>query len=95
MQNNNPVAFYSRKMTDPERDYVNHEQELLAAIVALKEFRCYLLGNHFTLITVTSPILTWTHSPHCHADRLAGVNTCSVSISVGYTSLESSMLQTL
>ena len=38
MQNSRPVAFYSRKMTDPERNYVNHEQELLAAIVALKVF---------------------------------------------------------
>ena len=55
MQNNKPVAFYSRKMTDPERNYVNHEQELLAAIVALKVFRCYLLGNHFTLITDNKP----------------------------------------
>ena len=55
MQNNRPVAFYSRKMTDPERSYANHEQELLAAIVALKVFRCYLLGNHLTLITDNKP----------------------------------------
>ena len=55
MQNSRPVASYSRKMTDPERNYVNHEQELLAAIVALKVFRCYLLGNHFTLITDNKP----------------------------------------
>ena len=54
MQNNRPVAVYSRKMTDhdPERNYVNHEQELLAVIVALKVFRCYLLGNHFTEHTI-------------------------------------------
>ena len=38
MQNNRPVALYSRKMADPERNYVNHEQEVLAAIVALKVF---------------------------------------------------------
>ena len=55
MQNHRPVAFYSRKMTDPEKNYVNHEQELLAAIVALKVFRCYLLGNHFTLVTDNKP----------------------------------------
>ena len=55
MQNNRPVAFYSRKMTDPARNYANHEQELLAAIVALKVFWCYLLGNHFTLITDDKP----------------------------------------
>ena len=42
-------------MIDAERYYVNHEQELLAAIAALKVFRCYLLGEHFTLITDNIP----------------------------------------
>ena len=42
-------------MTNTEKKYVNHEQELLAAIVALKVFRCYLLGNHFTLVTDNKP----------------------------------------
>ena len=55
MQKDRPVTFYSRKMTAPEKNYVNHEQELLAAIAALKVFRCYLLGNHFTLITDYKP----------------------------------------
>ena len=55
MQENRPVALYSRKMTDLERNYANHEQELLAAIVALKAFWRYLLGNHFTLITDNKP----------------------------------------
>ena len=55
LQHNKPVAFYSREMTDPEKNYVNHEQELLAAIPALKVFRCYLLGNHFNLITDNKP----------------------------------------
>ena len=51
LQNNKPVTFYSRKMTDAERNYVNCEQELVTAILALKVFRCYLLGNPSTLIT--------------------------------------------
>ena len=68
MQNNTPIAFYSGKMTAPERKYVNHEQELLAAIVALKVcsskwqgqssgclFCHYLLGNHFTMVTGNLP----------------------------------------
>ena len=55
MQHDKSVAFYSRKMTDAERNYVNHEQELLAAISALKVFRCYLLGNHLNLITDNKP----------------------------------------
>ena len=54
MQNNKTVACYSRT-TDPERNRVNHEQGLLVAIVALKVFRCYLLGNRSALITDNKP----------------------------------------
>lgn len=61
MQEGRPVDFYSRKMTKAERNYVNHEQELLAVIAALKVFRCYLLGEHFTLVTDNLPGYT-THS---------------------------------
>ena len=38
MQEGRPVAVYSRKMTKAEMNYVNHEQELLAVIAALKVF---------------------------------------------------------
>ena len=55
LQHDKPVAFYSRNMTDAERCYVHHEQELLAAITALKVFRCYLLGNKFNLVTDDKP----------------------------------------
>lgn len=55
MQESKPIAFYSRKMSKAERNYVNHEQELLAVIAALKVFRCYLLGDHFTLVTDNMP----------------------------------------
>jgi len=55
MQEGRPVAFYSRKMTKAEMNYVNHEQELLAVIASLKVFRCYLLGDHLTLVTDNMP----------------------------------------
>ena len=55
MQEGRPVAFYSRKMTKAERNHVNHEQELLAVIASLKVFRCYLMGEHFTLVTDNMP----------------------------------------
>lgn len=42
-------------MTKAEMNYVNHEQELLAVIAALRVFRCYLLGEHFTLVTDNMP----------------------------------------
>lgn len=55
MQHGKPVAFHSRMMTYFERHYVNHEQELSAAIAALKVFCCYLLGNHFNPINSNKP----------------------------------------
>lgn len=37
-----PVAYMSHKMSGAERKYPVHEQELLAIISALKDWRCYL-----------------------------------------------------
>ena len=34
-----PVAYTSRKLTDAEKKYLNHERELLPIIHALKEWR--------------------------------------------------------
>ena len=52
LQNSRAVAWYSNLMTAPE---MKDEQELLAAIAALKVCRCYLLGNHFNLMTDNKP----------------------------------------
>src|SRR5260370_20108261 len=46
-----PCAFLSRKMNDHERNYAVHEQELLAIVHALREWRHYLLGNRIIVIT--------------------------------------------
>jgi hypothetical protein len=46
-----PIAFLSKKMNDAERRYPVHEQELLAILNALKAWRHYLGGRHFTVTT--------------------------------------------
>jgi RNase H-like domain found in reverse transcriptase/Reverse transcriptase (RNA-dependent DNA polymerase)/Integrase zinc binding domain/Chromo (CHRromatin Organisation MOdifier) domain/gag-polyprotein putative aspartyl protease len=46
-----PVAFESRKMSPAEQNYAAHEKELLAIIHALKVWRVYLDGRHFTIQT--------------------------------------------
>src|SRR5258708_6555963 len=46
-----PCAYKSRKMNDHEKNYPVHEQELLSMMDALREWRPYLLGNKFTIIT--------------------------------------------
>src|SRR5260370_38207322 len=38
-------------MNDHEKNYAVHEQELLAIVHALREWRHYLLGNRITIIT--------------------------------------------
>ena len=46
-----PVAFKSRKLTQPERSYPPHLLELLAVVHALKALRLYLLDRPFELHT--------------------------------------------
>jgi len=46
-----PVAFFSRIMSQTQRNYCPIRRELLAAIAALQHFRHYLLGNRVTLRT--------------------------------------------
>src|ERR1700680_1182957 len=46
-----PCAYLSRKMNEHEKNYPVHEQELLAIVHALREWRHYFLGNRFTEIT--------------------------------------------
>ena len=46
-----PIAFLSKKMLDAETRYPVHEQELLAIINALSNWRHYLSGRKFTLLT--------------------------------------------
>lgn len=48
-----PIAYLSKKMLPAERNYPVHEQELLAIVVALREWRHYLSGVSFTIRVVT------------------------------------------
>ena len=43
MQNNKPIAFYSREMGKAQRRYTTGEQELLSIVEILKEFKNILL----------------------------------------------------
>jgi hypothetical protein len=46
-----PIAFFSRKLNKHEREWPTHEQELLAIVEALKEWRHYLHGSPFEVQT--------------------------------------------
>lgn len=57
------VAYLSKRMKDPERRYEVHEQELLAVVTALKEWRHYLLGRHFKLYTDNQAVSYFLKQP--------------------------------
>ena len=59
-----PIAFISHKMNEHERKYAVHEQELLAVITALKEWRHYLHGRKFAIITDHQSLRYLSTQPH-------------------------------
>ena len=46
-----PVAYFSRKLTQPESNYAITELECLALVKAIDHFGHYLVGKHFTVTT--------------------------------------------
>lgn len=50
-QNGQPVAFFSRSLTDSERRQSSIEKEAAAIVEALRKWRHYLIGRSFLLIT--------------------------------------------
>ena len=51
MQDNKPLAFYSRKLNSAQRRYTTGEQELLLIVETLKEFRNIFLGQQIIIHT--------------------------------------------
>ena len=45
------IAYYSRTLSSPEKQYCVTRKELLAVIQAVQHFHSYLYGRHFTIRT--------------------------------------------
>ena len=56
LQDNKPVAFASKALTDVETRYANIERELLAVVYGCEKFRTYLFGHNFTVKTDHKPL---------------------------------------
>ena len=56
-----PVAYYSRKLKDPERNYDIHDKELLAIVDALRKWDtyCKTTGPRITMLTDHKNLEYW------------------------------------
>ena len=55
-QGSHVVAYASRTLTQSEKQYSTIQKECLAAVYAMKQFRHYLLGRPFQLMTDHTPL---------------------------------------
>lgn len=65
-----PIAYTSSKLTDRERNYSASERELLSVLHAVEQFRPYIEGSHFKVISDHSA-LQWLHKNKDPHGRLA------------------------
>lgn len=67
MQNEHPIAYMSKKLSGAEAGYSASDMEMMAVIYALREWRCYLEGRQFTIIT--------DHQPNTYLDTAKNTHT--------------------
>ncbi len=65
-----PIAYTSRVLSRPERNYPTVEREALAVVDALQKFRCYTFGVPTRIIVDHAP-LVWLLKGHHKDGRLA------------------------
>jgi transposase InsO family protein len=51
MQDNHPIGYFSRRLSDAETRYTPTELECMAVVNAIDYFRIYLEGSKFTVVT--------------------------------------------
>ena len=59
-----PIAFYTAKMNDAQRNYSISEKEALAMYIALKHFEPTVEGYHISIITDHAPLVHIFDAPH-------------------------------
>ncbi|CAI7860538.1 unnamed protein product [Closterium sp. NIES-53] len=59
-----PIAYESRKLHPPEKNYPIHDREMLAIVHAFKVWRCYLTGANVTVRTDHKSLQYLSAQPH-------------------------------
>ncbi|XP_017892179.1 uncharacterized protein K02A2.6-like [Ceratina calcarata] len=57
MQGGKPLSYFSRSLTDTEKQYAQIEKEFLAITSAVEKFKNYLYGNKFKVLTDHKPLI--------------------------------------
>ena len=57
--NGRPLAFYSRKLNDPQKKYSITELELLSIVECLKEVKSMLWGQRIKVYTDHNCLMCW------------------------------------
>jgi hypothetical protein len=72
VQNGRPVAFYSHKFAAAEKNCTTGDQELLAVVLALREWHCYLEGAaKVELVSDHQPLVYLKNLPEVFSRRQA------------------------
>ena len=64
MQEDKIIAYWGKKWTTAECKFSEGEQELLAVLDALKEWRCYLEGKQLDVVTDHNPLIWLQTQPN-------------------------------
>ena len=51
LQDGMPIAYWSKTLTDTQKNYTTTEKELLAIVLTLKEYKTMLLGGNLKIYT--------------------------------------------
>ncbi|XP_077364459.1 uncharacterized protein LOC144008938 [Festucalex cinctus] len=71
VQNEKPIAFGSKTLTDCQSRYSNIEREMLTIVYGMQRYHTYLYGKSFTVFTDHKPLVTICAKPlHAAPPRL-------------------------
>lgn len=93
LQNNQPVAFVSRSMSDCEKRYAQIEKEMLAIQFACSKFHYYIYGRNVTVHTDHRPLESiFKKSVNQLSARLQNIRLKTMKYSLNVTYLKGSLL---